>query len=127
MLVSPSVAADHGSEAPGQDQVTIPPGALRVFFFDHRLFFLWGIPNNLNDVLSLLLVILTADHPLKDDLCCTLSNSFALLIDAQKWNSQGIIVVQVSAANDGKLLGNGHTCFESRVHGSDRHRITVAE
>ena len=29
----------------------LPPGVLRVFVLITGLFFLWGIPNNLNDVL----------------------------------------------------------------------------
>ncbi len=51
MLVS-----THGSEPP-QPQASanrlplLPPGVLRIFVLITGLFFLWGIPNNLNDVL----------------------------------------------------------------------------
>lgn len=48
MLISASSASQRSSGAP---QRMIPPGMGLQFFLVTALFFLWGVPNNLNDVL----------------------------------------------------------------------------
>ena len=45
-------SAEGGTiEHQGTATVLLPPGVLRSFILVTGLFFLWGIPNNLNDVL----------------------------------------------------------------------------
>ena len=45
---APPVTRAHN---PGQPGVLLPAGVLRTFLLVSGLFFLWGIPNNLNDLL----------------------------------------------------------------------------
>src|ERR1700749_322988 len=55
MIPSGSVrsGASHSGAMPTDSQMPrlLPPGAVRLFWIVTGLFFLWGIPNNLNDVL----------------------------------------------------------------------------
>ena len=46
-----STRADSTARAPGSPAALLPPGVMRSFVLVTGLFFLWGIPNNLNDVL----------------------------------------------------------------------------
>src|ERR1700683_215018 len=39
------------TQTPGLSAAWLPPGVMRSFVLVTGLFFLWGIPNNLNDVL----------------------------------------------------------------------------
>ena len=50
MIVS-TATPQHTSPGPGEHTRVIPQGALPVFVLITGLFLLWGIPNNLNDVL----------------------------------------------------------------------------
>ncbi len=45
------VSATHSATTRDVSAPLLPPGVLRVFILITGLFFLWGIPNNLNDVL----------------------------------------------------------------------------
>ena len=49
MIVTPP--SEHPQRSPDQANALLPPGVLGTFFLITGLFFLWGIPNNLNDVL----------------------------------------------------------------------------
>jgi FHS family L-fucose permease-like MFS transporter len=51
MLVSTGTQTEGGSRYEGLGNALIPPGAFGVFALITGLFFLWGIPNNLNDLL----------------------------------------------------------------------------
>src|ERR1700749_2763884 len=55
MIPSGSVrsGASHSGAMPTDSQMPrlLPPGAVRLFWIVTGLFLLWGIPNNLNDVL----------------------------------------------------------------------------
>src|ERR1700749_1866990 len=55
MIPSGSVrsGASHSGAMPTDSQMPrlLPPGAVRLFWIVTGLFFLWGVPNNLNDVL----------------------------------------------------------------------------
>ena len=51
MIVSTPKPAGHDANEFRGDAALLPPGVLRTFVLVTGLFFLWGIPNNLNDVL----------------------------------------------------------------------------
>ncbi len=47
-MIAPSTGVVSGD---GVERPLLPPGTLRIFLLISGLFFLWGIPNNLNDIL----------------------------------------------------------------------------
>jgi FHS family L-fucose permease-like MFS transporter len=49
--MSPLAPIPQASQQSSPGSALLPPGVLRVFFLVSGLFLLWGIPNNLNDVL----------------------------------------------------------------------------
>lgn len=51
MIVSTPKSAGHDANESHAGVALLPPGVLRTFVLVTGLFFLWGIPNNLNDVL----------------------------------------------------------------------------
>jgi len=55
------------------------------------------------------------------------SDSPALLIDTGEWNTQGIIVVEISAAHDRQVLGDSNSVIQCRIHGTHCQRIIEAE
>jgi len=50
-----------------------------------------------------------------------------MLVDAGEWDTQGIIVVEISAANDGQILWDSNSVIQRIIHGGRCQRIVEAE
>ena len=56
-----------------------------------------------------------------------LADAAAVLIDAGEWNAKRIVVMKISAANNGDVFRNLYSLIERIIHGSHRQWIIEAE